>query len=288
MATDRAAAMKKILKLAETANRSLEATDDESGIDHDALADNATRKIAKIMRINQITEAELADFKAEQNKDGAEFVHFKFSVPNSYGLGKERSTALHWGVIQPFGGHSMRTFYKSAKMDTEITVFAPRSIAEQMKALLYSVSLQMEDGLKAASKAERKRLDDTVYYLTQAERNREILQFRRGYLRAFGSTVGSRVKAAQQEAMEQVKRELEEQGLKLSSSTELVLAESSERAKYFMYSWYSENYSDGPKLRTTTNRAKASMKGREAGRRDGVRADIDPPKADTTRRALVG
>ena len=58
MAKDRADAMKKILKLAETSNRSLEVADDESGIDHDALADNATRKIAKIMRINQITEAE--------------------------------------------------------------------------------------------------------------------------------------------------------------------------------------------------------------------------------------
>lgn len=286
MATDRAAAMKKILKLAETANRSLEVADDESGIDHDALADNATRKIAKIMRINQITEAELAEYKAEQDQDGAEFIHFKFSVPNSYGLGKERSTALHWAVIVPFGGHSMRTWYRSAKRDTEITVFAPRSIAEQMKSLLYSVSMQMEEGLKVASKDERKRLDDTVYYMTQTERNREILLFRRGYLRAFGSTVGSRVKAAQQEAMDEVKKELQEQGMELSSSTELVLAGSAERAKNAMYTWYSDTF--GGKVRTTTNRARASMKGREAGRRDGVRADIEPPKADTTRRALVG
>lgn len=286
MAANREDAMKKILKLVETANRSRQMEDDDSGIDHDALSDNATRKISKIMRIHQINEADLAQYRADRDEEGAEFVHFKFSVPNSYGLGKERANALHWAVIAPFGGSSMKTYWKSAKMDTEVTVFAPRSIAEMMKALLYSMSLQMEEGLKTASKAERQRLDQ-VYYLSQSDRNREILQFRRGYLRAFGATVGSRVKAAQKEAMDEVKRELAEQGQVLASSTELVLAESSKRASAFMNGWYSDSFG-GQKLRTTSNRARASVKGREAGRKDGVRADIEPPKADHSRRALVG
>jgi hypothetical protein len=285
MAVNREDAMKKILKLVETANRSREMEDDDSGIDHDALSDNATRKISKIMRIHQINETDLAQYRADRDADGAEFVHFKFFVPNSYGLGKERANALHWAVIVPFGGSSMKTYWKSAKMDTEMTVFAPRSIAEMMKALLYSISLQMEEGLKTSSKAERQRLD-RIYYLSQSDRNREILQFRRGYLRAFGATVGSRVQAAQQEAMDEVKRELEEQGQALSSSTELVLAESSGRASTFMNVWYTDSFG-GKKLKINSNRARASAEGRKAGWKDGARADIEPPKADHSRRMLV-
>jgi hypothetical protein len=285
MARNRADLIAQVIKLTEMANRSTEATeaDDENGVSHEDIAENAVRKVAKIMRRHQITEAEVSQAQA---KDKEEFVHFKFSVSNSYGLGKERSSALHWAVIIPFGGNSMRTVYKSAKQDTEMTVFAPASIAEMLKSLLYSISLQMEDGLKTSTKEERKRIDDSVFHWTQAEINRQILLFRRGYLRGFGATVGSRIKAAQDEAMEEIKRELEAEGLSVSSSTEIALFDSSERAKDFMGAWYFER-SDGGKLRTTTNRARSSSKGLAAGQRDGKRADIAPPKANNNQRSLV-
>jgi hypothetical protein len=283
MARTREQIVAQILKLTEVANRSLESTDDDSGVAHEDVADNATKKIAKLMRRHQI---EMADIEAAQETKDQKFVRFEFSVSNSYGLGKERSSALHWAVITPFGANSMRTVYKSARTDVKMTVFAPASIAEMLKALMYSISLQMEMGLKEASREERARLDK-IYYLSQSQSNGEVLRFRRGYIRAFGTTVGSRVGAAQQEAMEEAKRELEAEGLTLNSSTELVLANSSEQAKIFMDAWYFET-SGGAKLRTSTSRAKASSLGRDAGNRDGRKADIQPPRANAGQRALVG
>ena len=283
MARNREQIIAQILKLTEVANRSLESAEDAiDGISHEDVADNATKKIAKLMRRHQI---DMADIESAQETAGAKFVRFEFSVSNSYGLGKERSSALHYAVIVPFGANSMRTVYRSARAETKMTIFAPASIAEMLKALVYSISLQMEMGLKDATKAERERLNKN-YWLTQADRNRDVLLFRRGYLRAFGVTVGSRIKAAQQEAMDEAKRELEAQGRTLNASTELVLANSSEEAGSFMQAWYFEN--SGGKLRTTTNRARSSSLGREAGARDGRKADIEPPRTNPNQRALVG
>lgn len=278
MARTREQIVDQILKLSDLANRSLESADDDSGVAHEDVADNATKKIAKLMRRHQI---DMADIESAQATAGDKFIRFEFSVSNSYGLGKERANALHWGAIVPFGGNSMRTVYKSARTDTKLTVFAPASIAEMLKALVYSISLQMEMGLKDATKAERTRLDKNVW-LSQADRNREVLLFRRGYLRAFGSTVGGRIKSAQQEAME----ELLAEGNTLNSSTELVLASSSDQAAEFMRSWYATT--KGGKLRVSTNRARASDLGYQAGARDGRNADITPPSAKAGQRALVG
>lgn len=283
MARTREQIIAQIIKLTEAANRSMEA-DDSTGINHEALADNATKKIAKLMRRHQIEEA---DIQAAHSTEDQAFKVVKFSVSNSYGLGKERATALHWAVIVPFGGHSMRTHYTSAKMDTELTIFIPTSIADMVQPLLYSISLQMEMGLADAVKIVRDRLKDN-YWLTQAERNREVLQFRRGYVRSFGSTVGSRITAAQKEAMDELKKELEEEGRSLGTSTELVLASSNEKAKKFMHDWYADFTGGFGKIRTTTNRARASMEGRNAGSRDGRKADISRPNTNPNRRALVG
>jgi hypothetical protein len=282
MARNREQIVAQILKLTEMANRSLEA-EDTDGVDHQAVADNATKKIAKLMRRHQIQEA---DIESARSEGGQKFKTIKFSVSNSYGLGKERASALHWGVIVPFGGHSMRTHYTSAKMDTELTIFIPASIADMVQPLLYSISLQMELGMKDATKTVRDRLKNN-YWMSQTERNREILQFRRGYVRGFASTVGSRITAAQQEALDELKKELEEQGLALGSSTELVLADSSKQAKEYMYVWNNE-FGGGGRIRTTTNRARASADGRNAGSRDGRKADITLPRANPTRHALVG
>jgi hypothetical protein len=285
MARTREDLIAQVLKLNEMANRSSEAddADDDNGVAHAEIVDNATRKAAKIMRRHQITEAEIGQAQAAKDE---EFVHFTFSVRNTYGLGKERSTALHHAVIVPFGGNSMRTVYKSAKSDTEMTVFAPASIAEMLKSLLYSISLQMEEGLRSASKGERQRIDESVFSWTQAEINKQVLLFRRGYLRGFASTVGSRIKAAQDEAMEEIKRELEAEGRSVSAGTEIALYDSSRKAGDFMNAWYTGT-SGGGKLRKTSNRARSSSKGIEAGARDGRRADITPPRTDPNRRSLV-
>lgn len=282
MARTREQIIEQIIKLTEMANRSMEA-DSVDGVDHEAVADNATKKIAKLMRRHQIEEA---DIQAAHSTGDQAFKVIKFSVSNSYGLGKERATALHWAVIVPFGGHSMRTHYTSAKMDTELTIFIPTSIADMVQPLLYSISLQMEMGLADAVKIVRDRLKNN-YWLTSTDRNREVLQFRRGYVRSFGSTVGSRISAAQKEAMDELKKELSEEGKSLGASTELVLASSSEKAKEYMHTWYSE-FGGGGKLRTTTNRARASVEGRNAGFRDGRKADISRPNTNPNRRALVG
>jgi hypothetical protein len=246
--------------------------------------DTATTLVSKWIAKHQIEDAELR----EAEKSGpSKIVSFKFKVSNKNNLGKVRASALHWAVVTPLGGTSYKTTPQSAKYPATMTIFMPEEIVEFAKILLTSLSLQMETGLAVKSRDERRRLEDRNWFETPSKITTKVANFRKGYLIAFGSTVGKRIKDGRKEAVQEARQEAQAEayargidGAELAKvGSAIALRDTRELADAAM-----NEHCPGLK---TARQVKYSVQGYIAGKDDGNRADIGLTRVGGSRTALT-
>lgn len=142
----------------------------------------------------------------------------RFAVSGRGGHGRERTWALG-AVAKGMGCATAYTANDTSNRVRWIQIVGPRSTIENLKILLPSVLLQMEN---AAAKGTRDRVRELPTWLSQSERTRESAIIRRSFMRGFGHGIERRLEAARSE----YQQDLHEQaatGDGLSSSRELVL-----------------------------------------------------------------
>ena len=142
----------------------------------------------------------------------------RFAVSGRGGHGRERAWALG-AVARGMGCETAYTSNNASNRPRWIQIVGPRSTIENLKILLPSVLLQMEN---AAAKAVRDHLRELPAWLSQAERTRESAIIRRSFMRGFGHGIERRLDAARSE----YQQDLHEQaaaGDGVSGSRELVL-----------------------------------------------------------------
>lgn len=239
----------------------------------DGERDNATRMISKLITRHQIDLALI-----REAKDGAtgpvEIVRFEVLVSNKLGLGGVRCQALHRAVISPLGGHSVffHSSAQSASTEARLEIYLAKDVVDFAKMLLASLTLQVETSMKVAAVRHKRELD-WDWRLTKSDVTKLVSRFRKGYLLAWGSTVGSRVAEGRAEAREEAQR---------FTGKELAVLDTKELAKKASEDW---NRANGFRI-TKSRPVLVSETGRTAGRRDGLRARLGTNEVGGRRTAL--
>lgn len=232
--------------------------------------DQATRTVSRLITLHQIEMAEIRDV---QQTGPAKIVNFEILLSNRFGMGLIRAHAMHNAVVAPLGGHSINFYSKktSAKEMIRFVVFLPEDVASLAQILMSSLALQLESALTVAAKRHRRDLIDG--WVFDSELNRLMREFRTSYLMAWGKTVGQRIRAARQSAQEEASE---------ASGKEIVLADTTARAKQSSQEWAAS----GGITTSKPRKVKVTATGTMAGREDGMRASIGGNEIDNRRTAL--
>lgn len=224
--------------------------------------ENATRMMGKLLARHQIDLALLREQKTGKASGPVKIVRFNIAVDNRFGLGGVRCRALHRAVVVSLGGYSTfrHSSQQSSRTQASMEIFLPEDVVDFAKMLFASLALQVEGSMKVAA---ARHLFDIRHnrWVTKAEEARLISQFRKGYLLAWGSTVGERLAQGRQEAREEAEK---------YTGKELAVLNTAALARKTSDDFYEER---GSKLRTARN-VLVSATGSSAGRKDGRRAQL--------------
>jgi hypothetical protein len=235
----------------------------------DEERDTATRMISKLITKHQIDLALLREAKGSASGP-VKIVKFSVSLSNKFGLGGVRCRALHRAVVVPLGGHSL--FYHSAsqstRVDATLEIYMPEDVVDFARMLIASLTLQVETSMKVASVRHRRELQ--MNWVSKSEEAKLLDRFRKGYLLAWGSTVGARVSQGREDARQEVSRE---------TGKEIALLDTTALAKKAMEDAH-------PKTRSA-RAVLVSSTGKQAGARDGMRTQLGINEVGGDRRARI-
>ncbi len=216
--------------------------------------EQAARTIGRLLALFEIDVDALAE--KDDAKGPIKIVRFEWEVSNRLGVGDQRIAVINRAVILPLGG---KMLYRSGRFADEpavATIFMPEDMVDFAKFLMTSLLLQVETSMKVATTRHRRELS-MDWRLRKSDITRLVTQFRRGYLLAFGDTVGHRVRQGREDARQEASIEM---GKAIALRDTSALSEAAMKAAY-------------PKTRKARS-VLVSDTGRTAGRRDGRRANI--------------
>jgi hypothetical protein len=222
--------------------------------------ESATRTIARLITLYQIDLTLLAQESGEAKP--VEIVDFTTYVSNRFGIGNVRAQAIDYAVVQPLGGKTVWWHNPShtTSTDTRLLILLPKDVVPFAKMLISSLSIQMETGMKVAT---AQHLHEIRWdgRMNKAQEAKAVSTFRKGYLMAWGETVGRRVRAGREDARQEASS---------SAGKEIALLDTRSLAQLALDAWNKER---GTKTRSARP-VIVSEFGSTAGRKDGRKAQL--------------
>lgn len=216
--------------------------------------EQAARTIGRLLALFEIDMEALAE--KDDAKGPIKIVRFEWSVSNKLGLGDQRISVINRAVILPLGGRMVYSSGRWADSPAVATIFMPEDMVDFAKFLMASLLLQVETSMKVATTQHRRELM-ADWRITKNDVTRLIGQFRKGYLLAWGDTVGLRVREGREDARQEASIEM---GKQIALRDTSLLSQAAVNEAY-------------PKTRKA-RAVRVSDTGRTAGRRDGRKASI--------------
>lgn len=226
---------------------------DDPSIGEDERA-QAQRTVAKLIVQYEIDVTALMD-KSEAKKT-VTIEHFVVNVSNRYGMGGIRARALSRAVVVPLGGKMV--FYHSSSdptsVETRCDIFMPDDMVDFAKFLIASLTLQVETSMKVAAVQYQREIK---FQVAPRHVSTMVAKFRKGYMLAWGSTVGRRMDQGREEARQEASA---------ATGKEVALRDVSTLVENAVTAMYGKT--------RTARSVKISVSGATAGRRDGMRANL--------------
>lgn len=236
----------------------------------DTPSEEKEAAFARAGALMQKYEIEEEEVRRSSGQDAEAIVVERFAVSGKGGHGRERAWALG-RVAEGMGCAIAYTANDTSNRVRWIQIVGPQSTIDNLKILLPTVLLQMEN---AAAKATRDRVRELPAWLSNSERARESAIIRRSFMRGFGRGIEHRLKAATAE----YQQELHDQavaGNATSNSRELVLLDREAKIE-------AEFRNQFPRLRKARSPkytdARSYRQGFDAGEQSGVgQGELDHP-----------